>query len=138
MAFITNARAISILDAIDTAIGTSGLVKVYDATGGVPATLDTALTSQVLLAELTLDATNAFGAATDANPGATMTANAVTNDASANATGTPAFARIQTSGATDVLQVTAAVGSGELNFTTSITSGQPVAISSFVLTMAEG
>jgi len=136
MAFISNARAISILDGIDTALGTNAVISVYD--GTPPVTLDTALSGNTLLAELTMDATNAFGAATDANPGATMTANAIANDASANATGTPTFARLATSGATDVLQVTAGVGSGELNFLTSITATQPVAISSLTLTMAEG
>lgn len=135
MASLTNAAVLAVLDQIDTDLGANALIRVYD--GTVPTNADTALSGNTLLAELTMDATNAFGAATDAAPGGTMTANAITDDSSADATGTPTFARLLTSGASVVAQVTAGVGSGELDFTTSITSGQPVQISSLVITMAE-
>ena len=97
------------LDAITTGVGASGLLRIYDATGGVPASANTALTTQVLLAELACSAT--FAPAASAG---VLTASAISNDASANATGTAAFYRLTTSGGTCVIQGTAGT-SGTLN-----------------------
>lgn len=61
----------------------NGYLRIYDSTGaGQPATADDAVTTQVLLAELRWNAT-AFGAAMDG----VITANPLTPDAAANATG---------------------------------------------------
>lgn len=134
--FVTNAKVLAILDQIDTDLGASAKINIYD--GTAPINLDTALSGNTLLATLTMDATNAFGAAVDTTPGGSLTANTITDDSAADATGTPTFARLTTSGDVAVAQVSAAVGSGELNFLTSITSGQPVQITSLVITLAEG
>ena len=119
---VRNAR----LDAIVTAVGTSGLVNVYS--GSVPTNVGTALSGQTLLGTCTL-------AATAGTPsGGVLTFNTITQDSSADASGTPTFARVTTSGGTAVAQVTAAVGSGELNFGAAITAGQPLQITSFTIT----
>ncbi|HLA65016.1 MAG TPA: hypothetical protein VK600_00375 [Candidatus Saccharimonadales bacterium] len=65
----------------------SGYLRIYD--GSQPATADTAVGSQVLLAELRFGAT-AFGATV----AGVMTANAITGDTAANATGTAAWYRV--------------------------------------------
>src|SRR5438034_11758685 len=73
----------------------SGYIRIYD--GAQPATADTALSGQTLLAELR------FGA--DAFPSAVaglLTANAITSDASADGTGTATWARTLKSDGTSV------------------------------------
>ena len=134
MANLLNARILAFLNLIDTDLGANATIKVY--TGSMPATLDITATG-TLLGTLTMDATNAFGAAVDAAPNATMTANTIVEDSSADATGTPAYARLATSGGTDIVQLTAGVGSGEVDFLTSFTSGQPIQMSSLVISMNE-
>lgn len=118
-----NARA----DAITSAVGTSGLVRIYDGTR--PATGGTATT---LLAELACSATFAAAAS-----GGVLTANSITQDSSANATGTATWFRLCTSGGSAVLDgsVSASGGGGDLQLSsTSITSGGVVTVTSFVLT----
>jgi hypothetical protein len=120
------------LDQITTAVGASGLLRIYDATGGTPANVGTALGSQVLLAELTCNATFAPGAS-----GGVLTLNAITQDSSANATGTAAFFRITTSGGTAIVQGTVGTSGADLNLNTlSIVINGPVAVSSFTITAA--
>lgn len=77
----------------------TGYLRIYDSTGGTgqPATADTAIGSQVLLAELSFAAT-AFGTAT----AGVITANAITADSDANATGTATWFRCLKSGGVDV------------------------------------
>jgi hypothetical protein len=118
-------RMTQVLNAIDAGAG-AGTVKVYS--GTVPANVGTALTGQTLLATLTLS-----------DPGGSvsngvLTFSAITEDSSGDANGTPTFARIADSDGNNVAQVTAGVGSGELNFGAAIVAGQPVQISSFVIT----
>lgn len=139
MAGITNARAIilcdSAVDAVDAGAG-AGLLRIYS--GSAPATADAAA-SGTLLAELTMS-DPAFGGATDANPGATATANSITQDSSANATDTAGYARIVDSNGNTCFQlsVSATGGGGELQLATlSITSGQPVQVTSCTITMPE-
>jgi len=115
------------LDAITSAIGSSGLLRIYD--GSRPATGGAATT---LLAELALSVTAAPGAS-----GGVLTFNAITQDSSANATGTASWFRLSTSGGTAVVDgsVTATGGGGDLQLvTTSIVSTQPVSVTSLVLT----
>lgn len=108
----------------------SGFLRIYD--GTPPATVDTALSGNTLLAELTLNATS-FGAAS----GGVLTANAITSDASANATGTASFARIyQSNGTTQVLQCSVGTSGADLNLNTvSIVSGAAVAVTSLTISM---
>jgi len=120
------------LDQITTAVGASGLLRIYDATGGVPANVGTALGSQVLLAELTCNATFAPGAS-----GGVLTLNAITQDSSANATGTAAFFRLTTSGGTAIVQGTVGTSGEDLNLNTlNIVELGPVAVTSFTITAA--
>jgi len=113
------------MDAITTAIGTSGLLRIYDGTR--PATGGTATT---LLAQLALSATAAAAAS-----GGVLTFNAITQDSSADATGTATWFRVTTSGGTAVFDGSCGTSGSDLNLTTtSIVATQPVSCSSFVLT----
>jgi hypothetical protein len=118
---LRNAR----LDAITTAVGASGLLRIYNGTR--PATGGAATT---LLAELTCNATFAAGAAAGV-----LTANAITQDSSANATGTATWARLVTSGGTFVADMDAGtVGTELILSTTSIVAGGVVTCTSCVIT----
>ncbi len=118
---VRNAR----LDAITSAAGGSALLSIYD--GSRPATGGAATT---LLAQLTCNATFAPAAS-----GGVLTLNSITQDSSANATGTATWFRITTSGATFVLDGNVGTSGSDLNLTTtSIVSGQPVSVTSFVIT----
>lgn len=115
---------------ITTAVGASGLLRIY--AGTPPANVGTAITTETLLAELTCNATFAPSASSGV-----LTLNSITQDSSANATGTASFFRITTSGGTAVIQgtVTATGGGGDLTLnTTSISSGAAVSVTSFVIT----
>lgn len=123
-----NGEADSIGDALDL-----GYIRLYD--GSQPATADTALGAQTLLAELR------FGA--DAFPAASaglLTANAITSDASANATGTAAWARILASDGTSTY-FDGTVGTSNANVvinSTSIVAGAAVSCSSCTLQVSKG
>lgn len=120
---LRNAR----LDAITTAVGASGLVRIYDGTR--PASGGAATT---LLAELTCSATFAAAAS-----GGVLTVNAVTQDSSANATGTATWFRVVTSGGTFVIDGSVGTSGSDLNLnTTSIVTGAAVSITSFTITEA--
>lgn len=117
----------SMLDAITTAIGASGKLRIYD--GSRPASGGTATT---LLAELTV-ANPAGGAAS----GGVLTFTVPMTDSSANATGTATWARIVDGSSNFVadFDVSNTAGSGELKLvTTSIVATQPVEVSSFTIT----
>ena len=111
----------------------SGLIRIYD--GAQPTNADTAVGAQVLLAELT------FGA--DAFPAAVagvLTANAITQDSSANATGTAAWARLLKSDGTSVV-MDGTVGTASANViinSTAISSGAAVSCSSLTITISKG
>lgn len=124
----TTALKNAMLDAITTALGASPLLRIYD--GTPPANAGTALSGNTLLATLPMSATP-FPAAS----GGTLTANAITSDASADATGTASFFRLLTSGATAVVQGTVGTSGADLNLNSvSITAGGTVAVSSLVIT----
>lgn len=112
-------------DAITTAVGGSALLRIYSGTR--PATGGTATT---LLAELTCNATFAPAAS-----GGVLTLNAITQDSSADSTGTASWFRILTSGAVAQIDGNCGTSGSDLNLTTlSIVATQPVSISSFVIT----
>src|SRR5688500_13202845 len=92
---ITNAVATAQLDALTVSLNT-GYLRVYS--GTQPATADTALGGNTLLAELRFTAT-AFPSATNG----VAVANAITQDSSAAATGTATFARALASNGTTVV-----------------------------------
>lgn len=113
------------LDAITTAIGSSGKVRIYSGTRPV-----TGGTATTLLAELPLSTTAAAAASSGV-----LTLNAITTDSSADATGTASWFRILTSGNTAVIDGNVGTSGSDLNLNTvSIVSGGPVAISSFTIT----
>jgi len=116
----------SMLDAITTLAGASALLRIYDGTR--PATGGTATT---LLAELTFNATFAPGAANGV-----LTLNAITQDSSANSSGTATWFRIvKSDGTTHVLDGNVGTSGSDLNLTTTtIVATQPVSVSSFVIT----
>lgn len=118
---LRNAR----LDEIPTAIGASGLWRIYNGTR--PASGGAATT---LLAELALSATSAGAAAAGV-----LTFNAITQDASADNTGTASWFRIVTSGGTFVIDGNVGTSGSDLNLTTTaITATQPVSITSATIT----
>lgn len=111
----------------------AGKIRIY---GGARAANPQTAPAGTLLAELTFGAV-AFGAAANG----VATANAITGDSSADATGTAAWARLlKSDGTTAVLDVdvTATGGGGEITFgSTSFIVGGPVSISSLSLTENE-
>jgi hypothetical protein len=121
----------AIADAVATRCN-GGTLKVYD--GTQPATADTAIDTQTLLATCTFGSP-AFAAAADG----VATANAITQDASADATGTAAWFRVLTSAAAVVMDGSVGVGAlFDCNVvSTSVTSGDPFPIASMTITAPE-
>ena len=127
--FSTTARNAA-LDAIETAIGTSAVLKIRS--GSVPADCGTADAGTVLA---TLNLPSDWLAAAS---GGSKSKSGTWEDASADATGTAAHFRIYASDGTTVHMqgtITATGGGGDMTLdNTSIASGQQVTITSFTLT----
>lgn len=106
-------------------VSAAGLLRIYDGTR--PATGGTATT---LLAELTMSATSFPAASSGA-----MTANSITDDSSADATGTATWFRITDSTGAAVIDGDVGTSGSDLNLNTvSITAGVTVSVTSLVLT----
>lgn len=113
--------------AIISAVGTSGNILIY--TGPMPANPDTAATGTLLG---TLPLSSVFGTSASG----VLTANAIIQ-ANAVATGTAAWARVQTSGGVGVIDMDVGTSGASLNLnTTAIVSGGPIQITSLTLTEA--
>lgn len=114
------------LDAITTFAGASCKLRIYNGTR--PATGGTATT---LLAELTCNATFAPAAS-----GGVLTLNAVTQDSSADATGTATWFRlVKSDGTTHVMDGNVGTSGSDLNInTTSLVAGAAVQVTSFTIT----
>jgi hypothetical protein len=110
----------------------SGYIKLYSTPQ--PTDADTAIGAQVLLATLRFGAT-AFGAAS----GGVATANAITPDTNAAATGTVAFVRIlKSDNSTKVLDGSAGTSGCDFNFaTTSIVAAATVSLTSMTYTQSK-
>jgi hypothetical protein len=123
-----NAEADAVADLLD-----DGYLRIYD--GTQPANADTAVGSQVLLAELRF-ANPAFGAAS----AGVATANAVTQDSSANNTGTASWFRaLKSDGSTVMFDGSVGTSGCNLNLnTTSIVSGAPVSVTALTFTAQKG
>jgi hypothetical protein len=123
-----SAEADAVCDLLD-----NGYLRIYDGTQA--ATADTAIGAQVLLAELRWNAT-AFPAASNG----VATANAITQDSSANATGTAAWFRaLKSDGTTVVFDGTVGTGTHDLVLNTvSIVAAAAVAVSAFTYTANKG
>ena len=119
------------LDAITTAIGTSGFLRIYD--GTQPTNPDTALSGNTLLAELPLSST-AAGAAS----GGVLTLSAITDETSAIATGTQTFASLVTSAGVRVVDMSCGNGSGDLSLSGTITATGTVSVTSLTITDGNG
>jgi len=119
------------LDAL-AVLANSGKLRIYD--GSQPATPETAISGQNLLAELTMNAT-AFGAAS----GGVITAGAITSDTAADATGTASWYRLLKSDGTTVLWDGSVGTSGsDLNMNSvAIQINAQVSISSFTYTLPQ-
>lgn len=108
----------------------SGKLRVYDSTQ--PTDADTALGAQVLLADLALNAT-AFAAASAGS----KAANSITQDSSADATGTATWCSLLTSG--NVRKLDGSAGTATVNLvlnSAAISSGAAVSCSAFTITQA--
>lgn len=127
-----------IVDRLDEG-SAGGIIQIRS--GAQPADPDTAATG-TLLATLPLS-DPAFGAAADANPGGRATANAITSDASADATGTAGYFRASASNDNaapldDHIDGEVGTAGADMNLnTTSIVSGATVSVSSWTVTMPE-
>lgn len=118
------------LDQITSAVGGSGLLRIYS--GTAPANVAAALSGNTLLAELTCNATFAPSASNG-----TLTLNSITQDSSADATGTASFFRLLTSGGTAIVQGTVGTSGADLNLNSvAISSGAAVSVTSFTITEA--
>jgi hypothetical protein len=128
---LTNAAASAAADAVVDQADT-GYIRIYD--GSKPANADTAVGAQTLLAELRFGAT-AFGAAANG----VATANAITADSAANATGTATWFRVLASNGTTALWDGEVGPSGsDLNLsTTSIVANAEVSISALTYTQSK-
>ena len=126
---VKNSVLTPLKDAIDAGSG-AGTIKIY--TGTQPTLASDAVTTQTLLGTLTFSdpcGTVATGA---------LTMSAITQDSSADATGTATWARIADSAGNTVMDVNVSVtgGGGALQLnTTSIVSGGPILISNFVISV---
>lgn len=111
------------------ALMNSGTLAIY--TGTQPATPESAVTG-TLLGTLTLNAT-AFGAAS----GGVITANAITGDTTADATGTAGYFRIwKSDGTTAVLDGTVGTSGADLNLNSvAIQAGADIEITSLTITL---
>lgn len=123
----------SALDAIKTAIDAgsgAGLIKIYN--GTQPATANDAVTSQTLLGTLT------FSDPCGSSSSGTLTFSAITQDSSADATGTATWARIVDSTGATVFDcdVGTTGGSASLQFnTTNFVITGPILITAFTITI---
>lgn len=125
---IRDNRLQQVIDAIDGGAG-AGKVRVYD--GTPPANVGTALSGNTQLAELALSDPCAT------KTGGVLTFSTISDDVSADATGTASFFRILDSNNVAHVQGTVSVnaGGGDLQFdSVSFVTGGTVSITSFTIT----
>jgi hypothetical protein len=129
---VTVAVANAMLNAFTVAndAGTAAVIQIY--TTAQPATPETAVSGQTLLGTLTMSATSFPGAASNA-----LTASAITDDSSADATGTAAWWRMSTQvGGTAICDGSCGTATADMILnTTAITSGSAISCSSCVITL---
>lgn len=117
--------------AITSTLGASAVLNIYS--GSQPASPDTAIGAQVLLAALTCNATFA-----PAPSGGVLTLNAISNGtgtAGASTGTTATWFRLTTSGTTPHIDGTVGISGCDLNLNnTSIATGQTVSVTSYTLT----
>jgi hypothetical protein len=115
----------------------NGYLRIYDSTGGTgqPATADTAIGSQVLLAELRFANPSDAGASNGV-----ITFSAITADSAANATGTATWFRaFKSDGTTPVWDGSVGTSGATLNLNSvAIQSGAEVSVTSLTFTVNKG
>lgn len=137
--FFSDAAANAAVNAV-AVLCNSGTIKIY--TGSQPTDANTAVGAQVLLGTLGLGAT-AFGtaAATGTAPSrkSVATANSISDDTSADATGTAAWFRVLKSDGTTVVYDGSVGTTGcDLNLaTTSIVAGVDISVTSWTLSQPQ-
>lgn len=138
---VANAQAIQMCDAAVDAcdLGSSNPQATLIIYSGTPPSLvDTGLSGNTVLAQLAMS-NPAFGAAADIAPGARATASAISDDTSADATGTATFFRILDRNNTPRIQGSVGTSGAELNLNSvAIQSGALVQVTSLTVTMPEG
>jgi hypothetical protein len=128
----SNAAVNAEADAL-AALLNDGYLRIYD--GSQPANADTALSGQTLLAELRFG-NPAFGAAV----AGLLTANAITADAAANATGTASWFRaLKSDGTTAVFDGSVGTASADLVLdSVAIQVNADVSVTSFTHQLSKG
>jgi hypothetical protein len=122
-----NAQVNAIRDLIDAGAA-GGTINIYN--GTQPATGETALSGNTLLATLTFSGTSAPNAVAGV-----LTFNAITEDSSADATGTATFARLRDSNGVDVIDMDVGTSGASINLNTvSIVAAGAVRMTSGTLT----
>ena len=117
------------------ALVNGGTLKIYAVGSGIPADVATNITDQPLLATLGLNA-SAFGASGAVTPGV-ATAAAITDDTTADNTGTASFFRLLASGGAAVFQGLCGTSGADLNLNTvSIVANATVSVTSLTITEA--
>lgn len=137
--FLADNAANAMCDAL-AALANSGTLKIY--TGSQPTDANTAVGAQTLLGTLTFGAT-AFGSAAASGTAptrkSTATANTITGDTSADATGTAAWFRVLKSNGTTVVY-DGSVGTSAADLilaTTAITAGVDIEITSLTISVPQ-
>lgn len=130
MADANHAFANAMLDVIDTDFPAGSILEVYS--GSAPANADTAISGQTLLASITLPS-SPWAAASSSSKAKQNTWQDASADGGAGAT--PTFCRLKNSGDTKRIDLTAGIGSGEVQFNGTITAGQTVTVSSLTLSV---
>lgn len=126
---VANAVLAPVMNAIDAG-ATGGTIKIY--TGTIPTDADTAIGTQVLLGTLT------FSTSCGSISLKALTMATITQDSSADATGTASWARIADSNGLTVMDIDCSItgGTGALQLnTTSIVQNGPILITSFVISV---
>jgi hypothetical protein len=133
---ISNAAAAAEADAFASQLD-NGYLRIYDSTGGTgqPATVDTAIGSQVLLAELRFAAT-----AETSTTNGVVTFASITADSAANATGTATWFRaFKSDGTTAIWDGSVGTASSTINLnTTSIVINANVSVTALTFTVNKG
>src|SRR5258706_4440326 len=129
---LSNASATKAANAVLEPDLDNGYLRIYD--GTQPATADTAITSQNLLATLRWNATAFAGAVNGV-----ATANAIASDPSAALTGTATWFRaLKSDGTTVVFDGSVGTSGANLNLNSAlISAGALVAVTSFSYTQSE-
>ena len=124
-----NSMLTALRDALDGGTG-AAIVRIYS--GTQPTNADTALAGNTLLAQLTCS--DPSGGSPSSG---TLTLSSITEDSSADATGTATFARVlQSDGTTVIFDCDVSTSGATINLnTTSIVSGGPVRITNFTISI---